>query len=488
MDKSAYKIYQLKVTLKHTKPPIWRRILVPSQISLGDLHEILQVTMGWEGGHMHEFKIKGVIYSKFIPEAASIFTSEEDEDLFTLEEVGLRKGQRFVYTYDFGDDWQHTIEVEKILTQDTPLEYPVCLKGQRACPPEDIGGVWGYQRFLEAIKDPSHPLHEDYLERFGITEFDPEEFDIDQVNRALQQLHSLWLSTPDLKPFLDFPETILDYWPNALDDDVQEYLRNVPARLNVVEMLNYFQSQPVLREKDSNLPLSLVRDFARKFLLRHNEMTDEVQEALESLQTQEQAFSVNFCDLLITSGELVSGGAEEKVELTSLGKNFLNAPPAAQVWYLFLTWWIIADQSLVAIDPSYEPLLQGVNETATRVLLERLAKSNPKKDISFSYLVEPIEKEGELLIDSPEQASLFKFGLGLTIYHIVLLPLLHFGVIERLPNPKTGEVTFEIPDFRLNAASISLLEAYITYFDTVYDVYDEDEYSEDDLAEDDFSK
>jgi len=95
------------------------------------------------------------------------------------------EGARFTYTYDFGDNWEHVIDVEKILDEDADGQYPRCVDGQRACPPEDVGGVWGYEAFLEVMRDPKHPEHEERLEWVG-EEFDPEEFDKDVVNQVLR--------------------------------------------------------------------------------------------------------------------------------------------------------------------------------------------------------------------------------------------------------------------------------------------------------------
>jgi hypothetical protein len=105
----------------------------------------------------------------------------------TLKSFGFGEGQKFTYEYDFGDDWRHEVKVEKVLPPDAEQQLPMCIKGKRACPPEDIGGVWGYYEFLEAIKDPDHPDHEMYTEWRG-DDFDPEAFDLDMVNSRLKGL------------------------------------------------------------------------------------------------------------------------------------------------------------------------------------------------------------------------------------------------------------------------------------------------------------
>jgi hypothetical protein len=178
------KIYQLKVTLKGIRPPIWRRLLIRSDTNLEYLHEVLQTTMGWLGGHLHQFVADDVQYG--VPDD-EWGVEVQDERSMTLADVAPAAGNRLVYEYDFGDGWEHDLIVEKVLEPDPGATYPVCLKGRRACPPEDVGGIWGYAEFLEILSDPDHPEYEERLEWVG-GEFDPEEFDVEDVNAALASL------------------------------------------------------------------------------------------------------------------------------------------------------------------------------------------------------------------------------------------------------------------------------------------------------------
>ena len=139
------KVYTLKITLDESNPPVWRRVQVTDVMTLGGLHATLQVAMGWEDCHMHEFKIKGTRYRAGSP-FVQVYDDEEglDEGKSFLGDVLRRKGQRFSYWYDFGDDWMHTIKVEAISEPESGKHYPVCLDGAQACPPEDCGGLYGY--------------------------------------------------------------------------------------------------------------------------------------------------------------------------------------------------------------------------------------------------------------------------------------------------------------------------------------------------------
>lgn len=177
-------IYQIKVTLKHSDPPIWRRIQVSSNTTLHKFHRILQVVMGWYDSHLHQFIIRGTYYTD--PDSYDDWGEVENknERPVKLSQVSGMK-TRFIYEYDFGDGWEHEILIEKILPPQKGMRYPVCLAGKRACPPEDCGGIWGYADLLEAIQNPKHPEHKEMLEWVG-GKFDPEAFDLDRINRQLK--------------------------------------------------------------------------------------------------------------------------------------------------------------------------------------------------------------------------------------------------------------------------------------------------------------
>jgi len=179
-------IYQIKVTLRDSQSPIWRRIQVRSDITLAKLHRILQRVMGWEDAHLHQFVIQGQRYG--VPDDDHGSPCEtKDERKYKLGDMVRAEGSQFAYNYDFGDYWQHVLVVEEIVPPQGGVQYPVCLAGARACPPEDVGGIPGYENFLEALRDPNHPEHEELVEWIG-GEFDPEAFDIDAINLKLRGL------------------------------------------------------------------------------------------------------------------------------------------------------------------------------------------------------------------------------------------------------------------------------------------------------------
>ena len=162
---------------------------MPGSITLLKLHRVLQVVMGWEGYHLHQYIVDGVYYGTRDPEFELPGMEMENERGVKLYQIAPDVGSRFVYEYDFGDGWQHQIVVEKLLP---PIagndgKYPRCIAGKRACPPEDVGGVWGYGDFLKVIRNPAHEDRDGMLEWAG-GDFDPEEFDLEDINNALKKV------------------------------------------------------------------------------------------------------------------------------------------------------------------------------------------------------------------------------------------------------------------------------------------------------------
>ena len=177
------RVYQFKITLKGLKPALWRRIQVPETYSFWDLHVAVQDAMGWQDNHLHDFLIRNPHTHK----KERIGILNEDFDLKILPgwdrdicDYFSMKNSSATYVYDYGDNWEHSIKLEKILPRDKEMKNPRCTDGERACPPEDCGGIHGYKEFLEAIMDPTHELHEDLLTWVG-ENFQPEFFSPSKV-------------------------------------------------------------------------------------------------------------------------------------------------------------------------------------------------------------------------------------------------------------------------------------------------------------------
>ena len=183
MKKKFNNVYQFKITLEGAKPPIWRRIQVPETYTFRDLHVAIQDAMGWGDGHLHEFKMTdpstGSVVSMGIPgeDFGEEILPEHRRKIAKYFSMENRSAE---YVYDFGDNWEHDIQLEKILPGEKGATYPVCIKGKRACPPEDCGGLWGYADILEALEDPDNEETEELLDWLG-EDFDPAHFDVAEV-------------------------------------------------------------------------------------------------------------------------------------------------------------------------------------------------------------------------------------------------------------------------------------------------------------------
>lgn len=183
----AQRLYQFKITLNESDPPIWRRIQVKN-CTLDKLHEHIQTAMGWTNSHLHQFKIDGELYGDhdLLDNGFEGFDGD-DSTVTMINKIVPREGKRFtfVYEYDFGDCWEHEVLFEGCLRSEKGRRYPLCVEGERSCPPEDVGGIWGYTEFLEAVADPKHDRHDEFVEWAG--PFDAEHFDSVKLTKKMQR-------------------------------------------------------------------------------------------------------------------------------------------------------------------------------------------------------------------------------------------------------------------------------------------------------------
>lgn len=179
-------IYQFRVSLTQIKPEIWRRFQVDSSITFHQMHKTLQIIMGWDDYHLYEFELNNRLIGLPDPElfagGPKIWNAKKER----LEAHFTQEGQQGIYTYDFGDNWSHQLQLEKILMRENEETLPVCLEGERACPREDSGGIFGYLHMLEVIKDPNHPEYPDMVSWLE-GDYQPEYFDLKEVNRILRR-------------------------------------------------------------------------------------------------------------------------------------------------------------------------------------------------------------------------------------------------------------------------------------------------------------
>jgi hypothetical protein len=170
----------LKVTLRGVRPPVWRRLVVPSSVTLAELHSVFQTAMGWTDSHLHSFDIGGVLYGD-----VEDFEGRVGDETRTRLSSVARRVSKFRYDYDFGDGWEHDVLIEQVESGASVIA-PYCLAGRRGCPPEDCGGPWGYEHLLEVLADPAHEEHAHLAEWAG--PFDPARFDLDETNDLLRMI------------------------------------------------------------------------------------------------------------------------------------------------------------------------------------------------------------------------------------------------------------------------------------------------------------
>jgi len=184
---ASERLYQFKITLNDSKPPIWRRIQVKNG-TLDKLHERIQTAMGWTNSHLHEFDIDGERFGdpELLDDGYEDFNCI-DSTVTKISEIVPKDGKpfQFEYEYDFGDGWSHEVLFEGCLRAEKGRRYPVCIEGERACPPEDVGGIWGYLDYLEALADPKHEQHEEFLEWRGPC--DPDKFDAGKATKMMRR-------------------------------------------------------------------------------------------------------------------------------------------------------------------------------------------------------------------------------------------------------------------------------------------------------------
>lgn len=381
-------IVQLKITLQETAPPIWRRIQVPEDLTLLQLHLLLQRAMGWTNSHLHEFTIQGRRYGTLFEDSWEL-QDIEMEDEYTLEKVLPPRGQVFHYLYDFGDGWDHRIEVEEILPPTAALTYPRCLAGARACPPEDVGGTYGYENFLTVLQDPEHPEYAAYLTWAGGS-FDPEQFDLRAVDQTLNTWelsglvrlhlrHEPVQIGPELKPY-----HAITRWAENLAPGQRTRLEQLPLRRDAVSLLSYLRDHKVKGTSAyGNLPLQAVREAAALFV-DPPVLERSIGNYVWRFQSERQAWPIYFLHTLLEAGGLLTGGRGRLFRLTPKGRRFLHQEAPLQAHFLLETWWFHTNWFSIFEDREIGNPTPVDFTTETLYALLRLPADHPRNFFEFA--------------------------------------------------------------------------------------------------------
>jgi hypothetical protein len=183
----ASDIVTLTIALDEVEPRIWRRVEIPASYRLDELHRALNATMGWLDYHLHEFRIGDFRYGAPDVDMSAMGDRTLPEENIVIGDLARAGTKRFGYWYDFGDDWWHTVDIQSLGPAQRGVFYPRCVDGAGACPPEDCGGLFGFENFKEALADPSHPDHDDLRDWYG-GGFDPAEFSVEKTSKLLRQM------------------------------------------------------------------------------------------------------------------------------------------------------------------------------------------------------------------------------------------------------------------------------------------------------------
>ncbi|MBN1305664.1 MAG: plasmid pRiA4b ORF-3 family protein [Anaerolineales bacterium] len=452
---STKSIYQLKVTLKGSKPPIWRRLLVPENISLYELHAIIQIAMGWTNSHLHMFRIGEEIYGDPADDEYGDFGTK-DETRSRLKKIANAEKITFRYEYDFGDSWDHTILVEKIIPAEKSTQYPVCIAGKRACPPEDVGGLWGYENFLQAIANPDHEEHDEYIEWVG-GDFDPEAFDLDEVNEVL----------PDYKHFDEFGDMYLDEdndvgmdkiiaWVEKLTKEQFDHFDSLALRRDMIAFLTYLAENRVTgTQSTGNLPLKAVREICAKFV-NPPTLDHVVGDKTFKLRSEDDVWPLIFIHTLANVSGLVSGGPARRWQVTQEGQLFPQTPTPVQVAFLFQYWWYRVNW---AICFSYSGLGGGPPAGFNHHTLACLLDLPVGKASSYEAFADHLIAKSGLYWPIPDQVSARNI-LGSAIASMVIEPLSTFSVMETGYTKKTkyGYTSKELDTICLTQLGKDMLE------------------------------
>ncbi len=429
-------VYQLKVTLDDSKPPIWRRVLVPENITLYTLHEILQTVMGWTDSHLHMFTIAGEIYGD--PEDDEFGDlGTKNETRYRLNQFGLREKAKFSYEYDFGDGWEHTILVEKILPAEAGVHYPVCITGKRACPPEDVGGVWGYADILQAIADPNHAEHDEYLEWIG-DDFDPEAFDLEVVNESLQAIKptrggktARRASEPEdeFVPSEAQEKEMTDrlmVWAQNLGEEQAGIFESLPLRRDALTFLDYLaKNRTVGTQSTGNLPLKAIKAICEKFV-HPPKLEETIGEHTYKVRSEDEVWPLVFVHQLAFNANLLTGGEAQTWKVTPEGQLFPQLPPPAQVFVLFIHWWAQVDWVIVfPVSGLADGLPAGFREQTLACLLELPVGENSPYNAFADHLI----TQSGLEWHSQDQTFVQSI-MRSVIERLVVGPMAAFGVLE----------------------------------------------------------
>jgi hypothetical protein len=387
--KQLSNLLQIKISIKYIQPSIWRRIFVSDKITLRDLHNVIQAVFSWQDYHLHEFKINHISYGD---PGNDDFGDHPllDEAEYGLYSLGLIKGSRFTYVYDFGDNWEHLLVVEEIIPLEKGTKQLRCIDGKRACPPEDVGGISGYEEFLNILKTPQHEEYESNLVWVGGT-FEPNEFDLNMANERIDQFiqkKNEWNPRPEYSLEGQFgwsdPQIMLPNWINQNGSEDREIINRLPLRRDVVSLVTYIKEHKVKGTNSTgNFPRNAVQDIAT-LLVVPPVMKYEFQDKTIEFKNEWDVRLIYSIHLLAYLAGLIEGSKGQSWSLTSKGEKFLISSSGEQFFILFTTWWFKGDWSDFPV--SFQ-IKDGFEIQFLDVVHSTLLELSPRESTDYSTFV-----------------------------------------------------------------------------------------------------
>lgn len=427
------KVIELKITLKGIKPLIWRRIKISSQASLLDLHYVIQRTFGWTNSHLFMMEIGSM---RFVnppdwEEDAYRYQSAEIATLKDFIPKLVPKGGKFSYEYDMGDGWQHEIVVENI--EDTQKAHfgAICVSGERACPPEDVGSTPGYYELLEDIQDPTSDRYKQVIGWLGYA-YDPEVFDLKMVNQSIRDYFkstqlsqdTYWVKNlPLYNPRFDFTSG----WLFLLSTGHRQCAESLAFRRDMVTLLTYLRDNKVKGTKATgNFPRKDIRALAAVFV-NPPELDLRIGDRVYQLRTEDEVPELIFLHNFANAAGLILGGENMLWSLTSLGDMFLTRTPEEQAWFLTKFWfyqfnWEFSYQ-YVDIELNVEFYL------FQRLVLEVLLNYPTGKPVEIERVLKDIDKAAPDWISVSGNDKYYRYRYFL---NVVVKPLEKLGFFETI--------------------------------------------------------
>jgi hypothetical protein len=413
--------------------------------------------MGWENYHLHMFTIDGQIYGD--PEDDEYGTMGTiSEKRFKLNQVVEREGSTLRYEYDFGDGWLHELILEKILPAEKGVLYPVCIAGKNACPPEDVGGIGGYANFLEALADPEHREHDEYMQWIG-GEFDTKHFDLDEVNARLRHPRKTRQHDEEYYQSLQLDKRILDRiaaWSPGLTKEQLDLAESLAVRRDMVTLLRYIEEKhPVGTQSTGNLQLKAVREVCARFV-HPPKLEGTIGDYHYQIRSEADVWPLFRLHRLASGSGLAVGGQARRWELTPAGHAFLNLSAPAQIGYMLSFWWHLEDWTIAF---PFEGLSHGLPYNFKKAVQASLLDMKPGNPILYGSFADHLIASTGLTWSSADQ-TFARDTLHSAIERMVIRPLEEFGCLECEYKTRTrsGFKSKDLAVIRLTSFGKGLLE------------------------------